>query len=140
MTTIANDGTTISADGRITSGDQIRTDKNEKIFKIGKVVVACAGTIIDSDALIDIAFNGADIPERSLEANIMTIEDGVTFIHSCVNGQYTCWETETPVSMGSGEMYALSAMDLGKTSKEAVKYAMTRDIYSGGKIKTIKYK
>jgi hypothetical protein len=28
----------------------------------------------------------------------------------------------------------LAALDFGKTAKEAVEYAMTRDVYSGGKV------
>ena len=43
-------------------------------------------------------------------------------------------------SFGSGSSFALSAMDFGKSAKDSVKYAMTRDIYTGGKIKVIKVK
>src|SRR5687767_2969429 len=39
-------------------------------------------------------------------------------------------------AMGSGEQFALAAMDFGKSAKEAVKYAATRDAGTGGKIKT----
>jgi hypothetical protein len=41
---------------------------------------------------------------------------------------------------GSGYKFALGAMDHGKSAKDAVKYAMTRDIYTGGKVKVIKVK
>jgi ATP-dependent protease HslVU (ClpYQ) peptidase subunit len=36
--------------------------------------------------------------------------------------------------VGSGFKFAISAMDHGKSAKDAVKYAATRDIYTGGKI------
>ena len=35
---------------------------------------------------------------------------------------------------GSGAQFALSALDFGKSAKEAVEYAATRDIYTGGKV------
>jgi len=41
---------------------------------------------------------------------------------------------------GSGEFWAMAAMDFGCSAKEAVKYAMTRDMYTGGKIRVIKVK
>ena len=41
---------------------------------------------------------------------------------------------EYSFSVGSGSEYALAALDHGKTAKEAVEYAMTRDIYTGGKV------
>lgn len=37
-------------------------------------------------------------------------------------------------TLGSGGDHALTAMDLGKTPKQAVQHAMTRDLFSGGKI------
>lgn len=37
-------------------------------------------------------------------------------------------------AMGSGENFALAAMDMGKSAGEAVEYACTRDCYSGGKV------
>ena len=35
---------------------------------------------------------------------------------------------------GSGGKFALAALDFGKTAKEAVEYAITKDCYSGGKV------
>ena len=140
MATIAIDHNTISADGRITFGDQIQRDDDKKVFKIGKAIVAYAGSVPDSETLIDIAFNGADVPDTSLDANILTIDDGVPMMHDCTDGVYKFWQVHPTFAIGSGEMYALAAMDLGKTSREAVKYAMTRDIYSGGKIKTMTWR
>ena len=37
-------------------------------------------------------------------------------------------------AMGSGERFALSALDYGATAKEAVEYAITKDIFSGGAV------
>lgn len=37
-------------------------------------------------------------------------------------------------AVGSGGNWALSSLDHGKSAKEAVEYAITKDIYSGGKV------
>ncbi len=36
---------------------------------------------------------------------------------------------------GSGYAFALAAMDFGKSAKDAVKYAATRDTYTGGRVR-----
>jgi hypothetical protein len=40
-------------------------------------------------------------------------------------------------AMGSGSEFALSAMLIGKSAKEAVKHACKLDVYSGGKIRVM---
>lgn len=42
--------------------------------------------------------------------------------------------------MGSGYQFAIAALDLGKTAKEAVNYAKTRDIYTGGRVRVFDVK
>jgi hypothetical protein len=45
------------------------------------------------------------------------------------------WQEELAfsASIGSGRQFALSALDFGKNSREAIDFAATRDIYTGGK-------
>ena len=50
------------------------------------------------------------------------------------NGVYRSSLIEYNDSAGSGGEFAIAALDMGKTAKEAVEYAMTRDFYSGGKV------
>lgn len=45
---------------------------------------------------------------------------------------------DNPVACGSGMDHALTAMDMGATAKEAVKWAMKRDTLTGGRIRTFK--
>jgi len=47
---------------------------------------------------------------------------------------------KVPRAFGSGELHALTAMDMGASAKEAVGMAAKRDIYTGGKINTFKLK
>ena len=41
---------------------------------------------------------------------------------------------EYSISKGSGSDFALALIDMGKSAKESIEYAMTRDIYTGGKV------
>lgn len=47
---------------------------------------------------------------------------------------------QNSLAVGSGGDFALAALDFGKTTREAIKYATTRDPFSGGKIKVYKIK
>ena len=46
------------------------------------------------------------------------------------------FETEGYYAFGSGDLHALTAMDLGASAVEAVEMAMKRDVYTGGEIRT----
>lgn len=39
---------------------------------------------------------------------------------------------DKPLAIGSGWQFALAAMDFGKTAKQAIEYAATRDNGTGG--------
>tara|TARA_R110000782_G_scaffold270483_1_gene371828 strand:- start:32451 stop:32876 length:426 start_codon:yes stop_codon:yes gene_type:complete len=140
MTTIAIDHNTISADGRTTGNEIIQCDTTVKVNKRDGIIYAFSGSVTDAEILMDIVFEDAEIPDFHLNANVVTIADGDVVVHGCSEDGYKSWSVNLPYSLGSGSAYALAAMDLGKTSKEAVKYAMTRDIYSGGKIKTMTWR
>lgn len=140
MTTIAIDHNTISADGRTTGNEIIQNDQTVKLHKRDGVIYAFAGSVQDCQDFVDAISDGTEIPKESLNANVVTIEGDEVRIHAVSDGEYTSWAVSLPYSFGSGSAYALSAMDLGKTSREAVKYDMTRDIYSGGKIKTLTWR
>lgn len=43
---------------------------------------------------------------------------------------------DTVDAFGSGADLAIAAMDLGVSSSEAVEYAATRDIYTGGEVES----
>ena len=50
------------------------------------------------------------------------------------NNTYAECVLDHDYAQGSGEQWALSALDHGMTAKQAVEYAMTRDVYTGGKV------
>ena len=63
------------------------------------------------------------------------VSKGVAYLLGIDEG--IAWESviENSDSLGSGGLFALASLDHGKTVRQAVEYACTRDIYSGGKIR-----
>jgi len=51
------------------------------------------------------------------------------------NGHMLVEELGANCGIGSGAYWAESALDFGKTAKEAVEYAATKDCYTGGKVR-----
>ena len=141
MTTIAIDHDSISADGRATDGNgYISSDNKKKLFKRDDVIYAFAGAVSDGNSLIDLVLDGISPSSNDLDCNLVTIDDEEILMHSFVDGVLRSWQVTPPYTLGSGDHFALAAMDLGLNSKQAVKLAMKRDSGSGGRIQTIKYK
>lgn len=138
----------IAIDGRISAGSRITSDKYKKWIKKGDNVYFFVGTVTDAIRLIDLANSGFEETddENLYECSIVLACDPPKEIYVNEAGYIEQLEiTEDYCTLGSGGDYALSAMDMGKTAKQAVEYAMTRDIYTGGRvtiynIKTGKFK
>lgn len=130
MTTIATDGRTIASDSRSTCGDIISGSRTKKLHKLRD------GSII-----------GAAGEMTQIYRAIQAIEDGknhrgnYTFLRLFPDGTLLKYEgccspipEEAPAAIGSGWLAALTAMDCGASPKEAVKAAMKRDVYTGGRV------
>ena len=149
MTTIAYDGTTLSADGRVTVGSTIVHEKENKIVKLKNLkygshelcYAAFAGSLSSfHEYLILLAMGEPEEHSDSSDVEILFItskgkalvkEPGKVILIEC---------QEKHIALGSGSDFARSAMKLGFSTKEAVKHATTMDIYSGGRVRTVKIK
>ena len=140
MTTIATDGKTIAADGRRTERSFIVDDTTEKIFVRHGRIYAVSGGSAARDALIAWHHAGADPtkvpPVRDEHGWSMLVIDG-DGLHSLCNSAPYQEKNPAPEAIGSGADLALAAMLLGKTPAEAVAFAATRDVYTGGAIQVI---
>lgn len=143
MTTIAYRDGIIAYDGRSTQGDVIiRDDKNKAIRKEGRIFIGFGG-VPGIIKIIDTYLDGnIDLP---IDANIIVIEKDKTMFQVGVDPDsdpVDCWsnplDKKIHYAWGSGSLHAMTAMDMGATAKEAVKMAMKRDVYTGGKIRSIK--
>ena len=130
----------LSYDSRQMKGDFILTDNAQKAKKVNGVWFITVGYTSDEDHLIDLYFGNK--PNKKikflLESQLIAIEDGAVynfFVRS--NGERIKDKIESDCAWGSGSNFALAALDFGKTTKEAIEYASTRDNCTGGVVRTI---
>lgn len=139
MTTIAyhyGDGQ-IAVDSRITAGGRIVSDSDDKTIKNKIGLWFFSGDASDCADLAVLNHNDkvSAIPECAAflivagNVYLVVVNDDMYCQHSFLDYNY---------AIGSGGDFALAAMDFGKSAKEAVKYAMTRNCYSGGKVRVFK--
>lgn len=140
MTTIAYKDGVIAYDSLSTSGGLITNDDFDKKYKRSNVFFFLSGSICEFDNLMDCYF-GAE-PTKTNDSAAFVYDSGNLYLISvCINDGF--WKQklnpERHYSIGSGSNFALAAMDLGYTAVDAIKQAIKRDCYSGGKIKTFKF-
>ena len=135
MTTIVHNQNTkqIAIDSRMTSSRMISTDKAVKWITNDNGIYFITGSVCDHVGITKLSHNEKVDVSPSAEAFLITPEGKVYYIYMA--DSYCEWEPITINScIGSGGDFALAALDFGNTSKEAVKYAMTRDYRTGGKV------
>lgn len=144
MTTIAWDGRVLAADGRITEGSHIFSEEfikiqppvNKRLMFAGQKVIAygIAGNFdlmadfehwLEKDCEHDI-FTGGDINSDC----ILILQKCVMLCDSVSGGRFAMLAGK--IAIGSGGMYARSAMKMGLNAVEAVDHAKLFDCYSGG--------
>jgi ATP-dependent protease HslVU (ClpYQ) peptidase subunit len=135
MSTVATDGLSMSADGQVTSHrDYVVSLSETKIKRVGDKIVGCCGGSGSDEPFIQWLRDGGEKPEldENFCALVIGPEPPRVYWHD-----YTSNEVVVPYSIGSGAPFALAAMDLGKSPADAVTYATTRDVFSGGVITTL---
>lgn len=137
MTTIASDGQTVAADGRVTAGDEILYDQKVKLVEWGHYILGFAGMSALSAPIIEWFKSGAD-PEQikdSLASQDWSLcvfgKDGVITYHHNLPYPHTL---PYPFALGAGENYALGALLNGASPIEAVEIAAKVNCKTGGKI------
>jgi len=136
MTTIAyhHKDKQVAVDSRYTRGDIIDTDKGNKVRKNKRGTWIFAGHSGDFDDLMELERN--DKVEIRPDCGAILISDGAAYsVDTDEDGVCIICKINENLTIGSGSHFALAAMDLGKTAKQAVEYAKTRDIYTGGRVR-----
>jgi ATP-dependent protease HslVU (ClpYQ) peptidase subunit len=136
MTTIIYDHKTlqIAVDGRSVDGSVILTDHRKKWRKIGESYYFFAGLVCDVEHFLEL-HQVKGKPKHTNDVSCFKVTDSKAYL--CGIDDYDgYWEELMKCNngTGSGRFFALSALDFGRTAKEAVQYAATRDVYTGGKI------
>ena len=138
MTTIAYKDGVIAYDSRQTRNGAIVSDDAPKCQVVDEVSFFLSGAVCDEKALIAAYFGTpSSVP---VECSGYVVDGGNLMMvgHDDKTG---IWKQEldlsNPDAIGSGAAYALAAMDMGASAEDAVRAAMKRDIYTGGKIRTL---
>ncbi|WP_342649103.1 proteasome subunit beta [Pseudomonas sp. REB1044] len=139
MTTIAYKDGVIAHDTRQVRGGVIVSDDCSKCQVVDGVSFFLSGAVCDEKALIAAYFGTpSQVP---VECSGYAVDGGRLLMvgHDDRTG---IWKQEldpaNPDAIGSGSAYALAAMDMGATAQEAVRAAVKRDIYTGGKVVTFR--
>lgn len=137
MTVIAWDGTTLAADKRATANGVVRT--TTKISRIKGHLVAFSGDLDVGMALLNWYKDGC-VPEKWPQAQ--KTDRWTSLLVITPEGKITKYETEPypllfedkQFAMGSGRDFALAAMYLGKSAREAVKITNALSVECGNGI------
>lgn len=136
MTTIAyhHKDKQVAVDSRIVCGSITRSDSFDKTVKNEFGLWIYCGSAADIKDLCNLKHN--DKVDPLPDCSAFLISEGKCY-GVIVNSDGYCehFELTFNEAKGSGTELALAAMDHGKSAKDAVKYAITRDIYSGGKVR-----
>ena len=140
MTTIAyhHKSKTIAYDSQATAGGIIANSNANKMHERNGVLFFVAGVTAGVDAIMKSYF-GEDLLSDP-ECDAFVVDGGVVYYCYVDNLELKWIEIDSDAVIGTGQPFALAAMDFDKSAKEAVKYAITRDIYSGGRVREFKLK
>lgn len=139
MTTIAWDGKIFAVDTLVTC-DGGRCAHSSKLFRWptqgGERIVAGAGELSQLAGLCNWLQNpeGDKPVVEKIEAIALSVFNGQVQGVELFDYSLVPFLMRGPTAIGSGWRWALAAMDHGKNAIQAVEYAMSRDVFTGGEI------
>jgi len=122
----------IGVDGQLTGDGVIKTSTDIKYKEVGDSMWFFTGRNSEFEDF-DKIYRG-EVDFRSLIGNSFQVIGGVVYMHGTTDTEVWSSKVDFNEGLGSGGDLALAAIDLGKTTRMAVKFACERDIYSGGVI------
>lgn len=135
MTTIAYEHKTktIACDSQLTSDGFVEADTHIKMTKIDGIYWFFSGNEAHKNKFYE-DFNFGEKTDFDFDCGAYRF-DGKKVEYCCVeNGVFQSYELTHNDAIGSGRFFAIASMDYGKCVKDAVEYAKTRDIYTGGTV------
>ncbi len=140
MTTIAyhHESKTVAVDSRKSSGGGvINSDKANKVFVNDLGTWVICGAFSDIESFIALTKNEVFNKDIHLDVSGLRFNTDGLFYVFMSDGIFNEELIDHDFALGSGREFALAALDFGKSAVGTVEYAMTRDIYTGGKINTV---
>lgn len=135
MTTIVYDykNNRIAVDSRCTRDNVITSDVFDKTIRKDGEIWIITGALSDYETISNLKHN--DKVEVRPECSALLIKDKKVFSVIVANDGYCShYELKNNYSMGTGEDFALAALDFGLCAEEAIEYVKTKDVYTGGKV------
>lgn len=143
MTTIAYRDGVLAGDGRETNQNDDKSswviirDNCVKVWKLpdGGLFGAAHGSECIERLRVALE-NGHPAPKLDDVAGLLVKPNGTLWLY-----EGTIWQPLTGFkyyAVGSGSIHAWTALDAGCSAREAVRLAMKRDMFSGGKIATVR--
>lgn len=136
MTTIAYRDGIIATDGQVTAGDVIVFLDEIKREEKDCVAFFLCGSEDEREELMDAWPEGK--VSKDCNAGGFAINQGVLLGCCANNGRVSTWSHPRSANwaFGSGEQFAIGAMDAGLTAADAIAVASNRDVATGGTIRT----
>lgn len=141
MTTILYDHEKkqIAVDSRTSAGGLIKSDITDKsITKEDGSIWFVSGYASEAESFSELSHG--DKVNTKFECYALVIKEGKVYSAIEHNGVLSSCELQWNDAIGSGCELAIASLDHGKTAKEAVEYAITKDCYSGGKVRVFDVK
>lgn len=137
MTTVVFDKkrNQIAIDSRLTANDTIMDDNGIKYLSINGDMWFFSGDYSDYYLLAEHYYSKPTSGKKTPSCGALVVTKNNVIQFGVLEGKRAqSIKTEFNDAIGSGAWWALAALDHGKTAKQAVEYAKTRDCYTGGKV------
>lgn len=154
MTVVCFDGKTLASDSMIAYETGEFSHSAKKIFRLASG--ALLGAAGDSDVrdvlrLLQSVTTETDIPERKVLVEtrtdcelllVLPNKEVFSITITMVAGSFDIWTAAIDrvpgkYAIGHGNPFAMTILDIGGTSEQAVKAAIKRSLFCGGKIQTL---
>lgn len=143
MTTIAWDGVTVACDSQTTGGDSTKSFDTKKMVWNKRFIYVRCGAACYSVLVSDWFLAGADYehaPNITTEGPVgvgFCRLTGAVWLFEGPTLARIAWKTKR-WAIGGGASFAIGAMAAGKTPAQAVAIASKFDLYTGGKIHSVR--
>jgi ATP-dependent protease HslVU (ClpYQ) peptidase subunit len=138
LTTIVYRDGVMAADGRVTVGQLIVTDRCKKITKLSDgALFALAGEDQLEKPIIEWleeAEGGVAPPQGKDFSAILVDTQGNLSVFTGSGDRFVPWDDIEYAAFGSGADVAYGALEMGATADQAVAASIKRDVNSGGSI------
>lgn len=140
MTTIVYDHNAklIACDSMVTKGDRVLLSSTYEKWREDETgIYFFYGRISDIDLFMSLSKGKGTKPNDKMMVSALRVDKAGRVFDCGYCNDHGYFETplDYSVAVGSGEDFAISALDFGKSAYESVKYASTRCIYTGGKVR-----